>query len=91
MNKKLTLSVVAGAMFAANAYAAPVSLSNAQMDTVAAGGVEKVDGFVCPAISGTGVSSSNQSKTARSKRWKSQTLETANHRHKKAPHKNTGL
>lgn len=32
-------------------YAAPVTLNDSQMDVVAAGGVEKVDGFVCPVIS----------------------------------------
>jgi len=31
--------------------AAPVTLTEDQLDTVAAGGVEKVDGFVCPVIS----------------------------------------
>lgn len=34
-----------------NVFAVPLTLSDDQMDAVAAGGVEKVDGFVCPVIS----------------------------------------
>lgn len=47
---KIALSLLAGGLFASTASAAPLSLSDAQMDSVAAGGVEKVDGFVCPVI-----------------------------------------
>ena len=48
---KLALAVFSSCLFASSVYAAPVSLSDAQMDTIAAGGVETVDGFVCPVIS----------------------------------------
>ena len=53
MNARATLPVLAGVAltWAAPVHAAPVTLSAAQMDAVAAGGVEKVDGFVCPVIS----------------------------------------
>jgi hypothetical protein len=51
MKMKLALSTVATCLFASSVYATPVSLSEAQLDSVAAGGVEKVDGFVCPVIS----------------------------------------
>jgi len=44
------LAVFSLGMFAAGAYAAPVPLSKAQMDSVAAGGVDTVDGFICPVI-----------------------------------------
>lgn len=45
-------SVVAiSLLLAGGVYAAPITLSDAQMDSVAAGGVERVDGFVCPVIS----------------------------------------
>ena len=43
--------VLAACAFTATAWADPVSLSDAQMDAVAAGGADKVDGFVCPVIS----------------------------------------
>jgi len=48
---KVALAAAAGCLLASGAYAAPVSLSAAQMDAVAAGGVETVSGFVCPVIS----------------------------------------
>lgn len=49
---KTTLVLVAACSFASGAYAAgPISLTAAQMDAVAAGGVERVDGFICPVIS----------------------------------------
>jgi hypothetical protein len=53
MNARASVPVLAGValMWAASAGAAPVSLSAAQMDSVAAAGVETVDGFVCPVIS----------------------------------------
>ena len=51
----ITSAVFATCLLATGAYAAPVSLSDAQMDSVAAGGVEKVDGFVCPVIGTDGV------------------------------------
>lgn len=47
---KIALALFAGSVFASGAYAAPLSLTDAQMDSVAAGGVDKVDGFVCPVI-----------------------------------------
>jgi len=47
---KLTTAVFTGCLLASGAFAAPVSLTDAQMDAVAAGGVDKVDGFVCPVI-----------------------------------------
>ncbi len=37
-------------MWGATAHAAPVALTEAQLDSVAAAGVETVDGFVCPVI-----------------------------------------
>lgn len=47
-----TLPTLAGIalIWAVPVHAAPVSLSAAQMDSVAAAGVETVDGFVCPVI-----------------------------------------
>ncbi len=42
--------MIGGLLTAGVAYAAPVTLSDAQLDGVAAGGVEKVSGFVCPVI-----------------------------------------
>jgi len=48
---KLTSAIFTGCLFASGAYAEPVTLSSAQMDSVAAGGMERVDGFVCPVIS----------------------------------------
>jgi len=51
MKTMSNLVLVAGSLFAAAAYASgPVSLTEAQMDRVTAGGVERVDGFVCPVI-----------------------------------------
>jgi hypothetical protein len=47
---RATLALMVGCSMASAAYAGPVSLSNAQMDAVTAGGVERVDGFVCPVI-----------------------------------------
>jgi hypothetical protein len=53
MNSKLIPGLLATVttLGAACALADPVALTPAQMDSVAAGGVEKVDGFVCPVIS----------------------------------------
>jgi len=48
---KIALGVITGCLLASSAYAAPVSLSAAQMDMVAAGGVPEATGFVCPVIS----------------------------------------
>lgn len=52
MNARASLPVLAGValIWAASAHAQPVSLTEVQMDSVAAGGVERVDGFVCPVI-----------------------------------------
>lgn len=48
--KKIMLMLAAGCLFSSVAFAAPTFLSENQMDSVAAGGVERVDGFVCPVI-----------------------------------------
>jgi hypothetical protein len=52
---KLTIKLgmaIAGSMFLAGSVSAvPITLSTTQLDAVAAGGVERVDGFVCPVIS----------------------------------------
>lgn len=55
---KMALALIAGGLFASTAYAEPVSLTDTQMDSVAAGGVEKVDGFVCPVIKTSAVTNS---------------------------------
>jgi len=52
---KITLGLFTGCLFASAAYAAPVSLSDAQMDSVAAGGMMSEAGFVCPVITTDGV------------------------------------
>lgn len=52
---KITSAVFTTCLLATSAYAVPVSLNEVQMDSVAAGGVDKVDGFVCPVISTAGV------------------------------------
>jgi len=57
---KITLSAFTACLLASTAYAQPVSLSDAQMDSVAAGGMDRVDGFVCPAISGNGVTKNDK-------------------------------
>lgn len=48
---KLGFAVAGSLLLVGSASAAPIMLSDDQMDTVAAGGVETVDGFVCPVIS----------------------------------------
>ncbi|MBW2451990.1 MAG: hypothetical protein JRE16_05325 [Deltaproteobacteria bacterium] len=48
--KKITIIVAVGLMMAIGAYAEPIPLSHVQMDSITAGGVERVDGFVCPVI-----------------------------------------
>ena len=60
-----TLPALAGfaLIWAAPVHAAPVSLSAAQMDSVAAAGVETVDGFVCPVIKTENVLNSPKSGT----------------------------
>jgi len=47
----LGLALAGSLMMTGAAWATPVALSDAQLDTVAAGGVQTVDGFVCPVIS----------------------------------------
>jgi hypothetical protein len=48
---KSALIVATGCLAASGVYASqPVPLSETQMDAVAAGGVMRVDGFVCPVI-----------------------------------------
>lgn len=49
------LLAMATMICAASAQARPVPLSSAQMDVVAAGGVETVEGFVCPVITTSAV------------------------------------
>ena len=51
----MILAVMITSLLASGVYAAPVQLNDAQLDVVAAGGVEKVDGFVCPVIKNDGV------------------------------------
>jgi len=65
MNARVSLPLLAGIalMSAAFAHAGPVSLSAAQMDSVAAAGVETVSGFVCPVISTNNVLNSPKSGT----------------------------
>ena len=48
---KVCLSLVSTILVATTVNAAPVTLTADQLDAVAAGGVEQVDGFVCPVIS----------------------------------------
>ena len=48
--KTTAVAILAGGMLSAGAHAAPMALTDAQMDAVAAGAVETVDGFVCPVI-----------------------------------------
>ena len=48
--KKITLIVAGVMMMATMVYAGPISLSDGQLDSITAGGVETVDGFVCPVI-----------------------------------------
>jgi hypothetical protein len=47
---KMTLALAAAGLFASAAHAGPLTLNEAQLDSVAAGGVETTDGFVCPVI-----------------------------------------
>lgn len=55
---KLAVAAATSLLIAGGANAAPLTLSDAQMDNVAAGGVETVDGFICPVISTDAVLSS---------------------------------
>lgn len=48
-------AIMISGLLASSAFSAPLTLNDAQMDGVAAGGMEKVDGFVCPVIAGGGV------------------------------------
>lgn len=48
---KLGTTVATALLLAAGVNAAPLTLNDVQLDTVAAGGVETVAGFVCPVIS----------------------------------------
>jgi len=52
---KMTLAVVTVFLLVTSAFAAPVVLSGNQLDSVAAGGVERVAGFVCPVITTSAV------------------------------------
>jgi len=44
---KRNLGLFAGCLLASSAYAAPVALNDAQMDSVVAGGNDTVSGFLC--------------------------------------------
>lgn len=46
----LSLALFAGCLTASSAFAAPVVLSEAQMDSVTGGGVERIAAFVCPVL-----------------------------------------
>lgn len=52
---KVTITMISAVMvaglLASGVYAVPITLDDAQLDGVAAGGVEKVAGFVCPVLS----------------------------------------
>lgn len=48
---KAGMALFAGCLLASAGQAAPLALSDVQLDAVAAGGMEKTDGFVCPVIS----------------------------------------
>lgn len=47
---KMTLAVVTACLLATSAFAGPIVLDGNQLDSVAAGGMDRVDGFVCPVI-----------------------------------------
>ena len=47
---RILTALFTGCLFVSGANAKPLTLSEAQLDSVAAGGVERVDGFVCPVI-----------------------------------------
>lgn len=47
----MTLAVMVTGLLASGVYAAPVQLNDAQLDGVAAGGKERMAGFVCPVLS----------------------------------------
>ena len=44
---KMSLAVLVLGLLVSGAYAGPISLNSTQMDLVAAGGVDKVGGFIC--------------------------------------------
>lgn len=50
LETKLAIAAAIASLAAVSAQADPVTLSEAEMDSVAAGGVDSVDGFVCPVI-----------------------------------------
>ena len=51
----IVLTVMVAGLLTTGVHAAPITLNGGQMDSVAAGGVERVDGFVCPVITTDGV------------------------------------
>jgi len=65
MNVKAVVPALAGIalIWAASAIAQPISLSAEQMDSVAAAGVDTVNGFVCPVIKTENVLHSPKSGT----------------------------
>ena len=44
------LAAILTSFVAVTAHGEPITLTEAQMDSVAAGGVETIDGFICPVI-----------------------------------------
>jgi len=52
-------TMIVTGLLASGLYAAPITLNSAQMDGVAAGGVDKVSGFVCPVITQSAVGMHN--------------------------------
>ncbi|MGD2141115.1 MAG: hypothetical protein PVH25_12005 [Burkholderiales bacterium] len=65
MNAKLVVPALAGIalVWAAAAHAQPIALNAEQMDSVAAAGVDTVNGFVCPVIKTENVLHSPRSGT----------------------------
>lgn len=61
MSTRAILLAGIAAMWVASAHAEPVLLSAAQLDAVAAGGVDTVDGFICPVITTENVLNSPKS------------------------------
>lgn len=54
------LPAIIGCLFISTAHAAPLALNDMQMDVVAAGGVDTVEGFVCPSISTSSVTNNDK-------------------------------
>lgn len=56
---KVLLALATVGLMSVGTQAAPLQLGEKQLDSVAAGGVEKVEGFVCPTITQTAVGENN--------------------------------